>query len=148
MFATRGKTTLFYLAYLQISAYLINFSMPTFHNRLLSKRRRPIERPGLGGPFASQLAHSVMGAPYFCTLTVNRYSFELTEAVESVFDMLYEHARVKGIEVSAFVHPQCPRTVVGDAARLRQVCGATGDRLATRQKPNLKKVGDRDTYYL
>ena len=36
-------------------------------------------------------------------------------------DLLHSNARTKGIDLYAFVTARCPVTVLGDAARLRQV---------------------------
>ena len=47
--------------------------------------------------------------------------FEPEPLVESLAELLAPRAHGKGIEIAAFVDPRLPRTVVGDAARLRQV---------------------------
>ncbi|MGA8170424.1 MAG: ATP-binding protein [Methylocystis sp.] len=47
--------------------------------------------------------------------------FELAPLVESVVELLAPRAQGKALEIASFVAEECPRRVVGDAARLRQV---------------------------
>ncbi len=47
--------------------------------------------------------------------------FDLAALVEGVVELLAPRAQDKGLEVAAFVAPDLPTTVVGDAVRLRQV---------------------------
>jgi PAS domain S-box-containing protein len=54
-------------------------------------------------------------------LQIDEYEFKLAECIESVVDLLYSNSRTKGIDLYAFVNSRCPSTVLGDAARVRQV---------------------------
>jgi hypothetical protein len=54
-------------------------------------------------------------------LPIDEYEFKLGDCIESVVDLLHANARTKGIDLYAFVSTRCPATVMGDAARLRQV---------------------------
>lgn len=54
-------------------------------------------------------------------LPIDEYEFKLGDCIESVVDLLHSNARTKGIDLYAFVATRCPATVLGDAARLRQV---------------------------
>ena len=54
-------------------------------------------------------------------LPIESYEFDLLDTVESVLEVLYTNARSKNLDLVCFVHPECPRTVIGDPARLRQV---------------------------
>jgi signal transduction histidine kinase len=54
-------------------------------------------------------------------LPIESYEFDLLDTVESVLEVLYTNARSKSLDLVCFVHPECPRSVVGDPARLRQV---------------------------
>ncbi|RTL67088.1 MAG: hybrid sensor histidine kinase/response regulator, partial [Hyphomicrobiales bacterium] len=48
-------------------------------------------------------------------------SFAPAALVESVIELLAPRAQAKGLEIACFVAPDCPREILGDAARLRQV---------------------------
>ncbi|RYC30072.1 response regulator [Lichenibacterium minor] len=47
--------------------------------------------------------------------------FDLAALVEGVIELLAPRAQDKGLEIAAFVSPDLPRILVGDAVRLRQV---------------------------
>jgi PAS domain S-box-containing protein len=47
--------------------------------------------------------------------------FDLSALVEGVVELLAPRAQDKGLEIAAFIAPNVPRRVVGDADRLRQV---------------------------
>lgn len=54
-------------------------------------------------------------------LPIESYEFDLLDTVESVLEVLYTNARSKNLDLVCFVNPECPKSVVGDPARLRQV---------------------------
>jgi signal transduction histidine kinase/CheY-like chemotaxis protein len=54
-------------------------------------------------------------------LELRAETFELTPLVESVVELLAPRAQGKALEIASSVSGECPRRVVGDAARLRQV---------------------------
>ncbi len=54
-------------------------------------------------------------------LELEKHSFNLRTCVEESLDLLALKAAEKGIELAYLIHPQTPRTIVGDATRLRQI---------------------------
>jgi signal transduction histidine kinase len=54
-------------------------------------------------------------------LPIESYEFDFLDTVESVLEVLYTNARSKNLDLVCFVHPECPRSIIGDPARLRQV---------------------------
>ena len=54
-------------------------------------------------------------------LELDPVSFDLRSAVEDVATLLQIHAREKGLEIILRVDPSLPRSVIGDASRIRQV---------------------------
>jgi signal transduction histidine kinase/DNA-binding response OmpR family regulator/HPt (histidine-containing phosphotransfer) domain-containing protein len=54
-------------------------------------------------------------------LELEKHSFNLRTCVEESLDLLAFKAAEKGIELAYLIHPQTPRTIVGDATRLRQI---------------------------
>ncbi|MFZ2492664.1 MAG: PAS domain S-box protein, partial [Thermoanaerobaculia bacterium] len=54
-------------------------------------------------------------------LTFDIHAFDIAESVESVVELLRADARKKGLEIASLVYGDVPRTLRGDAGRLRQV---------------------------
>jgi signal transduction histidine kinase/DNA-binding response OmpR family regulator/HPt (histidine-containing phosphotransfer) domain-containing protein len=54
-------------------------------------------------------------------LELEKHSFNLRTCVEESLDLLALKAAEKGIELAYLIHPQTPRTIVGDSTRLRQI---------------------------
>ncbi len=54
-------------------------------------------------------------------LPIDEYEFRLSDCIESVVDLLYNQSKAKNIDLYAFVSNRCPVSIMGDAARLRQV---------------------------
>ncbi len=54
-------------------------------------------------------------------LELEQHSFNLRTCVEESLDLLAFKAIEKGIELAYLIHPQTPRTIVGDITRLRQI---------------------------
>ncbi len=54
-------------------------------------------------------------------LDLDARPFTLTALVEDLVELLAPRAQAKGIEIASFVDDRLPRTLIGDAARLRQV---------------------------
>lgn len=52
---------------------------------------------------------------------LERQPFDIRECVESALDPVAHGAIVKGIELAAYVAPEVPKMLCGDAARLRQI---------------------------
>ncbi len=48
-------------------------------------------------------------------------NFNLRQTVEEVVDVLYDHARKKGLDIICFIDPAIPPFIKGDPGRLRQV---------------------------
>jgi signal transduction histidine kinase len=54
-------------------------------------------------------------------LELEKHSFNLRTCVEESLDLLALKAAEKKIELAYLIHPQTPRTIVGDSTRLRQI---------------------------
>ncbi len=54
-------------------------------------------------------------------LELEKHSFNLRTCVEESLDLLALKAAEKEIELAYLIHPQTPRTIVGDSTRLRQI---------------------------
>ncbi|RME54588.1 MAG: response regulator [Deltaproteobacteria bacterium] len=54
-------------------------------------------------------------------LELAELDFDLRDVVETVTELLAEKAHRKGIELSCYLHPDVPVSVIGDPARLRQI---------------------------
>ncbi len=54
-------------------------------------------------------------------LELVREPFDVTGLVEGVVELLAPRAQGKGLEIATSVHPDVPRSLIGDGARLRQV---------------------------
>jgi Amt family ammonium transporter len=54
-------------------------------------------------------------------LELEQVAFDLPDLLESVPDMFAHRAEAKGIALHSQIHPEVPRTVLGDPERLRQI---------------------------
>jgi signal transduction histidine kinase len=54
-------------------------------------------------------------------LDLETHDFNLSEAIEDVFDLLAERADSKGLELASWIAPEISTRVAGDPGRLRQI---------------------------
>jgi signal transduction histidine kinase/CheY-like chemotaxis protein/HPt (histidine-containing phosphotransfer) domain-containing protein len=53
---------------------------------------------------------------------LDSHAFDVQDTIEGAVEVFVEDAQRKGLDLSLYVAPDVPRSVIGDAGRLRQIC--------------------------
>jgi signal transduction histidine kinase/CheY-like chemotaxis protein/HPt (histidine-containing phosphotransfer) domain-containing protein len=93
------------------------------HTELMPEQREFVEIVRMSGESLLTIINDILD---FSKIEAGKLKFEMLDfeprtAVEDVIMMLLDQARVKNLQLSAFIEPEVPDMVCGDPGRLRQV---------------------------